>query len=186
MQAVAKVVTSRRGGLHSRLPVTPKLTVTHSALPRTPHSLRHRNAALTTPAKTVLWIDDYAPALAVYQAIFENHGFRVLTATRPSVGLQLAATEMVDAVITDYEMPEMSGASVAIALKKSNSELPVILFSGSESLPRSITNFVDGYCDKAAPIERLIATVKHLIIRKPTPLPHPVQPHADYRQRVVA
>ncbi len=185
MQAMAKVATSRSASLRLRLPVSSTLPMTRGALPRSPRALRHRNAD-PTPAKTLLWIDDYAPALMVYQAMFENHGFRVLTATRPSVGLQLALTENVDAVITDYEMPGMSGAAVAVTLKKINPELPVILFTGSESLPGSITNVVDGYCDKAAPIEHLIATVKHLIAKKPTSLPHPVQPLAEDRQRVVA
>jgi len=183
---MAKVATTRRISLRLAAPRMAKLL--HGASPRTPRSLRHRDADRTPPAKTLLWIDDYAPALLMYQAIFEKQGFRVLITTRPSVGLQLAFRQNVDAVITDYEMPEMSGGSVAIALKRSRPELPVILFSGSASLPRSITSLADGHCDKAAPIERLIATVKRLVQEKPTSssLLHPVLPLSEQTQRVVA
>ena len=178
--------TLRKEKLHLPSRVPAKLRLSTGNFPRKLRSPRHRYTG-HNPAKTLLWIDDYEPALLVYQAIFESHGFRVLTAARPSVGLQLALDEKIDVVITDYEMPEMSGASVAVAVKKSKPAVPVIFFSGSGTLPERITNLADAYCDKAAPIERLIATVNHLLQQKSTSpsVLHPVLP-LPHNQPVVA
>src|SRR5262245_40127239 len=79
----------------------------------------------------LLWIDDFAPALAVYKATMQARGFRVLTAISGEAGLRLAAIHPIDLVITDYEMPGMNGETVAAAVKSLNSRVPVIIFSGS-------------------------------------------------------
>jgi len=60
-----------------------------------------------------VWIDDYEPGLAVYKAIFETFGFQVLTASGGRSGLDLVASQPVDAVVVDYDMPEMDGEAVA-------------------------------------------------------------------------
>ncbi|MBV8053043.1 MAG: response regulator [Acidobacteriaceae bacterium] len=114
----------------------------------------------------MLWIDDYEPGLSVYSAIFEGFGFRVITATRPAIGLALAATEKLDAAIVDYEMPEMDGGAVTAELKRQHPQLPVILFSGSTIFPTQLRTLVDAICDKAEPFEWLLATVNAVIGKK--------------------
>jgi DNA-binding NtrC family response regulator len=155
-----------------------------------PHRLRRRVHQSEPPPnlKTLLWIDDYAPGLSVYSAIFENLGFRVITASRPTLGLRLAASEPIDAVIVDYEMPEMNGAEVAAELKRRNPGLPVILFSGAISLPGRLAKVADALCDKAEPLERVMAAVNRLIGMK-TALPpqtHSVRPSSDLSIRATA
>ena len=123
----------------------------------------HRQGALRN---TLLWIDDYEPGLLVYSAVFEKLGFRVVTASRPRIGLDLAVSEQVDAAIVDYEMPEMDGGRVAAELKKRNPQLPVVLFSGSTVFPERLKKLADAICDKAEPLERLLATVREVIGKK--------------------
>jgi DNA-binding NtrC family response regulator len=151
-------------------------------------SPRHRAADTALPKKTLLWIDDYEPALMVYQAIFEKLGFRVITAPRPALGLQVAASQHLDAVISDYEMPEMNGASVAVALKRGHPHLPVIFFTGTHSLPSGVKNLADAFCDKAAPLQRLLATLDRLLVKKPSQSlqPRALRPPSEQGQRTFA
>lgn len=132
---------------------------------RTSQTELHKpNLPQTRP--TLLWIDDYEPALAVYKAVFEHLGFRVLTASRGSVGLQIAASANVDAVIVDYEMPEMDGGMVAATLKRRNRGLPVVMFSGSGVIPHRVRRNLDAVCDKAKSHGPLLHTLKVLLARR--------------------
>jgi len=126
---------------------------------RSPKILRQRPCR-TTACKTLLWIDDYQPGLALYKAVFEGFGFQVITASRGREGLYLAASHHVDAVIVDYEMPEMDGEEVAASLKSSRPDLPVVLFTGSDMISHRARNLVDAVCDKADSRNRLLATIR--------------------------
>src|SRR5713101_4938849 len=97
---------------------------------------------------TLLWIDDFEPGLALYQAMFENLGFSVLTASSGEAGIKMAALNRVDAVVTDYEMPEMNGEAVAASIKAHKPGIPIILFSGSTLVPLGARRVVDAFCDK--------------------------------------
>jgi CheY-like chemotaxis protein len=138
--------------------------------------------------ETLLWIDDYEPGLAIYCAVFEKHGFRVITAARPGVGIGLAASGNIDVAIVDYEMPGMDGGAVAVELKRRDPQLPVILFTGSTMFPDRLRHVVDGICDKAEPIERLLSTVKSVIAKKsPYSLQQPgFHPSSEQAQSAIA
>src|SRR5690349_3845255 len=70
-----------------------------------------------TGRPTLLWIDDFQPGLALYRSMFEGLGFKVLTASSGKQGVKLAAENLIDVVVTDYEMPGMNGEAVAVAIK---------------------------------------------------------------------
>src|SRR5437879_1684144 len=89
-------------------------TVWHSDRLLTGSGVRRRTRA---GRPTLLWIDDFEPGLAVYQAMFENLGFSVLTTSSGKAGITMAALNRVDVVVTDYEMPEMNGETVAASIK---------------------------------------------------------------------
>src|ERR1700748_1665831 len=78
---------------------------------------------------TLLWVDDFQPGLALYRSMFEGLGFKVLTATSGKQGVRLAAENLVDVVVTDYEMPGMNGEALAVAIKSLKPRVPVVLFS---------------------------------------------------------
>jgi CheY-like chemotaxis protein len=118
--------------------------------------------AISKPT-TLVWIDDYLPGLSVYKAVFEGMGFRVLAASRGSVGLEIVDSNPVDAVIVDYEMPDMDGEAVATSIKNSRPELPVILFSGSSLVPSRVKSVVDAVCDKAGSRDDLLAAINRVL-----------------------
>lgn len=122
---------------------------------------------------TLLWIDDFEPGLALYQKMFEDLGFDVLTASSGKAGVRLAVTNSVDIVVTDYEMPGMNGLQVAAAIKALDARIPVLLFSGSTLLPVSSRRAVDAFCDKAGPRSELLDSIHRLLQKKP---PQRLQP----------
>ena len=133
---------------------------------------------------TVVWIDDYEPGLVLYKAVFEDLGFRVLTASRGSVGLDLVASHPADAVVVDYEMPGMNGEAVATSIRHSRPELPIIMFSGSSMLPNRVRNVVDAVCDKAGSRDELLATIHRVLGKQDRSRPAPSK--AEHALRVVA
>jgi CheY-like chemotaxis protein len=132
--------------------------------PTRPRPVSLRRA--TSP--TLLWIDDFEPGLILYRKMFEDLGFKVLTATSGDAGVQLAAMNRVDAVVTDYEMPGMDGVAVASSIKALDPRTPVLLFSGSTLVPAHARSVVDAICDKARPRTELLAAIHRLLQRKPS------------------
>jgi CheY-like chemotaxis protein len=136
----------------------------------------------------LLWIDDFVAGLALYRAMFENLGFRVLTASRGSEGLELAAAHRPDIIVTDYEMPGMDGEAVALAVKTMSPATPVVMFSGSTLVPSRVRHTVDAVCDKAGSRDQLIGVIHHLLRKKRSSSlqPPPVAPASDVGHRTVA
>jgi CheY-like chemotaxis protein len=137
---------------------------------------------------TLLWIDDFVPALELYEASFERLGFSVLTASSGELGVALATTNHVDLVVTDYEMPGINGEDVATAVKAINPKIPVIMFSGSTLIPLRLRRVVDAFCDKAGSRDKLLAVIHRLLHKKGFRAlqPPPVAQASHHGHRTVA
>jgi len=59
--------------------------------------------------KTVLFVDDQPEVLRLYSRGLEVSGYRVLTADSVEGGMEIIATEHVDAVLVDVKMPYING-----------------------------------------------------------------------------
>ena len=129
-------------------------------------SSSRRGAEKVSRCRTLLWIDDYEPGLAVYKALFEGFGFKVLTASRVRAGLALAITHNVDAAVVDYEMPEMTGDVVAAALRATHPGLPIILFSAHADVPERARRLFDACCEKTMSRETILATIESVLARR--------------------
>lgn len=153
-----------------------------------PRTKTRKPTAQTTTHPTLLWIDDFEVGLAMYKAMFESLGWKVLTASTGEAGVRLATRNHVDLVVTDYEMPGMDGAAVAASVKAHNPQIPVILFSGSTLVPLRARQLVDACCDKAGSRDELLVTVHSLLEKKRTRSlqPPPVAQASDHGQRTVA
>ncbi len=117
---------------------------------------------------TLLWVDDFQPGLALYRSMFEGLGFKVLTAQSGKQGVKLAAENLVDVVVTDYEMPGMNGEALAVAIKALKPRVPVVLFSGSTLVPLSARRVIDAFCDKAGSRNQLSNTIHRVLLKKRT------------------
>jgi CheY-like chemotaxis protein len=110
-----------------------------------------------------VWIDDYQPFLDICKALFEDAGYQVLTTSNPEAGVHLVASNQVDAVVVDYEMPQMDGAAVASVLRNRYPEVPIVMCSGSLQLPDRVVNLVDAVCDKAGSCDYLLSAIQGVI-----------------------
>ena len=98
--------------------------------------------------------------------MFEGLGFKVLTATSGKQGLRLATENLIDVVVTDYEMPGMNGEDMAVAIKALKPRVPVVLFTGSTLVPLSARRVIDAFCDKAGSRNQLSTTIHRVLLKK--------------------
>jgi CheY-like chemotaxis protein len=114
--------------------------------------------------RTILCIDDDEAILQYEKALLERSGYAVLTAASAQQGLRLATMCKCDAVLLDYEMPEMNGHEVAFEIKRVRPELMVILLSGSE-VPTQALALVDAFVRKLEASRQLLPMIAELCSR---------------------
>ena len=80
----------------------------------------------------VLYVDDDPVMGVLVQTLLERAGYRVSCTDDPRAGLDLACAsdDPVDLLVTDYNMPELSGLDLVRALQPRRPDLPVVLTSG--------------------------------------------------------
>jgi C4-dicarboxylate-specific signal transduction histidine kinase len=81
-------------------------------------------------------------------------------------GLQKFKDTKIDLVITDINMPELSGLDMLQAIKKIDSEVPCVLvsaYSNTEYFKRSIRLGVDGYLIKPVELEQYVEIMYKLV-----------------------
>ena len=100
-----------------------------------PLALAHRGHG-----ERVLYVDDDDVMVVMVERLLERLGYRVTCVHDPARAVELvrAAPAAYDAVVTDLNMPELSGLDVARAVQAIRVDLPVIISSGN--LPDQLQN----------------------------------------------
>jgi CheY-like chemotaxis protein len=115
------------------------------------------------PKSLILCIDDEALGLQIRKTVLERAGYRVVTAMDGPTGLGIFARESVDAVVLDFSMPTMSGADVAIEIRRMRQDVPILLLSAYVNLPSEVTGVVDSTILKGDGPEVLLAKVREML-----------------------
>ncbi|MCK5408483.1 MAG: response regulator, partial [Candidatus Krumholzibacteria bacterium] len=107
----------------------------------------------------ILVVDD-VPALAQQYAydLKRVGNYQTLVATGGREALDHIASEAVDCVILDLEMPGIDGFEVLRTLKKRGIEIPVIVYTGTGDFERCVKAIklgASGFIDKAESMERV-------------------------------
>ena len=105
----------------------------------------------------LLYLDDEEMLVELVRTKFESLGYQVTGCIKPADALDAVRADPTgfDIVVTDYNMPGMSGLEVASALAQLRADLPVVL--------------VSGYLSPAAQAATLAAGIRE-IVYKPTVL----------------
>ena len=90
--------------------------------------------------KTLLCVDDNQSSLKICKMVLEDFGYRVLTASSGREGLEVFVSNAIDAVILDYQMPEMNGELVAAEIRKTNPRVPILMLCLRVSAQRALFN----------------------------------------------
>ncbi len=82
-------------------------------------------------APKILVVDDEVHILHVIALKMRNAGFEVLTSQNGAEGLELAQVEQPDLIITDYQMPRLSGLEMCQRLRHipATSQIPAIMLT---------------------------------------------------------
>src|ERR1700730_9989903 len=102
----------------------------------------------------VLCVDDEVVGLKVRKILLDVAGSRFLTGSDGRSGLEIFAAEPVEAVVLDYSMPGMHGGEVAVRMRQTKPQVPILLLSAYMGLSPEVTSLVDLYMTKGegAPI----------------------------------
>ncbi len=109
----------------------------------------------------LLCVDDNPAILEYEKRIFEQSGYVVVTATSARRGLRLAMMYSFDAVLIDYQMPDMNGHQLAHEIRRLRPGTPVVMFSGGE-VPDETRQLVDAVVPKTDARRELVPTVTRL------------------------
>ena len=107
--------------------------------------------------------DDPEAALFAIYVLSKRGQFEVTHTPDPAVGLRLAAAGGFDLVLTDVDMPGMSGLELLDALRRIAPTLPVAVLTGHAHLrAAALDRHADEFLIKPVRIAQLLATATAL------------------------
>lgn len=110
----------------------------------------------------ILCVDDEAVGLRIRRMLLERAGYRVLCASNGPAGIDLLATNPIDAVVLDYSMPDMDGGEVSQKMRAMRPDLPILLLSAYVGLPEEATANATLYMTKGEGAPALLAHLNKL------------------------
>jgi two-component system nitrogen regulation response regulator NtrX len=117
----------------------------------------------------VLVVDDVTALAEQYAYDLKRvGGYETLIATGGKGALDVIASEAVDCVILDLEMPGVDGFEVLRTLKKQGVQIPVIVYTGTGNYERCVQAIKLGaysFIDKAESMEQVAQEVENSLVR---------------------
>jgi PAS domain S-box-containing protein len=116
---------------------------------------------------SLLYVDDEPDLLDLCKLFLEREGeFSVAIVTSAREGLQILAEGMIDAIVSDYQMPGMDGIEFLKQVRKDFKDIPFILFTGKgreEVVIEAIENGADFYLQKGGDPRAQFSELSHKI-----------------------
>ena len=115
--------------------------------------------------ETILVVDDDPGVLRIVVAILESASFRVLSADNGAGAIELAKeTEgRIDLLLSDVDMPLLSGPDLGEALKKVRPDLHVMLMSGGPKGNLLVLNYGWAFIQKPFVAKKLVEMVTSVL-----------------------
>ena len=115
---------------------------------------------------SILIVDDEPNYLVILSELLRDEGFEVFTASDGAKGLALVREVDLDLVITDMQMPGMDGLQLLQAIKKINSDLPVVMITAYAAVEKAVSAMQSGafnYLAKPFSNDELIVTINKAV-----------------------
>jgi DNA-binding NtrC family response regulator len=117
----------------------------------------------------ILFVDDEREMLSTVKTYLSRGGYTVIVTESGRKALELAKKEDFDIVITDLNMPELSGLELLKAIKKIHTETEVIVVTGYGSIESAIKALKWGgydYLQKPINLQRLKLLIDRILEKK--------------------
>lgn len=117
------------------------------------------------PGPVALVVDDEPLIRQLVSAVLRHRGWTVIEAADGSTALTVAPLAL-DLLVTDYEMPALSGVRLAERLREQDEDLPVLVVSGDPNVARkmrSLRGRRTALVPKPFPLERLVASIGAIV-----------------------
>jgi len=123
------------------------------------------HTSLKGTLETILVVDDNESVLRVVVALLEAENFRVLSANSGPAALKLAeeTNTTIDLLLSDVDMPQMSGPDLGEVLKKARPDMHVMLMSGGTDGNLLVLNYGWAFIQKPFVAVRLVQMVTEVL-----------------------
>ena len=121
-----------------------------------------------TPGRILVVDDDLVTGQFLTNLLGSRGGFDVTHTLDPAHALKRASSEPWDLVLTDVEMPGMTGLELLQALRRVAPDLPVAVITSHASLANAVgalRSHADEFLQKSVPPEQLLANVSALVAK---------------------
>jgi two-component system cell cycle sensor histidine kinase/response regulator CckA len=115
--------------------------------------------------EVILVVDDDEGVRKLVVTVLQDGGFRVLSARDGPTALRLAGEHdgVIDLLLSDVDMPAMSGPDLGEALKVTRPQMHVMLMSGGANGNLLVLNYGWAYLQKPFVGAKLIEMVTHVL-----------------------
>jgi len=103
-------------------------------------------------------------------SLLQENGYELATATNGSDGLRLFMSRPVDAVVLEYHLGLLDGATIANEIKQVRPDVPIVMLADHVEIPVDALKSVDALVVKSDGPHFLLATVHFVLNVKPTQL----------------
>ena len=118
--------------------------------------------------KRVLIVDDHAPVVRVLRLGIEDAGYEVDSAANGSECLVKLCESLPDFLVTDIDMPRMSGKELCLAIEKQfpDRTFPIVVLTSRTELEhrdwtRKIENLI--FMEKPVSVRRLVTHIRRAL-----------------------
>ncbi|RMH69038.1 MAG: response regulator [Gemmatimonadetes bacterium] len=115
---------------------------------------------------TILIVEDNENVRQAYQLILQSEGYTTLEASNGKEALEIISLHPLDLVLLDVGLPDINGFDVLSTLRKTNTDLPVLVVTAYSSIKKVIEIMdlgISGYLVKPVPGEKMIEKVKEIL-----------------------
>ena|SRR5579863_1346421 len=93
----------------------------------------------------VLCVENHPEYMGPLKNMLESAGYEVMMATTGEQALNLMRVHPILGVLLEYDLPDATGITVRIEMKKLRPEVPVLLFNGVGGQTPFLLRFFDSY-----------------------------------------
>ncbi len=107
--------------------------------------------------KRMLCIDAHSSGRETVKTAAERAGYEVVTAATGRQGLELFASEDIDGVLLDPQLPDVDGAVLSREMKRIKPNVPLLSYCGPDEAAHTALRCMDAYIRNPSPPDALLA-----------------------------